>query len=109
MPPRRPACNTPPVLCRHHHRVVRLDPATRAPRATPETVFPGERQFLGTHAGNRARTGGRTGRPASSCACRAMARRLQHGRVQSYVLYILVGLAALAAWVFLGAMPPLTT
>jgi len=33
------------------------------------------------------------------------ARRLQHGRVQSYVLYILIGLAALAAWVFSGGAP----
>jgi hydrogenase-4 component B len=31
-----------------------------------------------------------------------MARRLQHGRVQSYVLYLLVGLAILAAWVFVS-------
>ncbi len=31
-----------------------------------------------------------------------MARRLQHGRVQSYVLYILIGLAALTAFVLLG-------
>jgi hydrogenase-4 component B len=34
-----------------------------------------------------------------------MARRLQHGQVQSYVLYILIGLAALAAWVFMGGAP----
>ncbi len=31
-----------------------------------------------------------------------MVRRLQHGRVQSYVLYLLVGLAILAAWVFMN-------
>jgi hydrogenase-4 component B len=29
----------------------------------------------------------------------SLVRRLQHGRVQSYVLYILIGLLALAAWV----------
>jgi hydrogenase-4 component B len=34
-----------------------------------------------------------------------MVRRLQHGRVQSYILYVLIGLAALAAWVFLGDAP----
>jgi hydrogenase-4 component B len=30
------------------------------------------------------------------------ARRLQHGRVQAYVLYLLVGLAALAVVVLVG-------
>ena len=34
-----------------------------------------------------------------------LARRLQHGRVQSYVLYILLGLLALAGWVCLGGVP----
>jgi len=32
----------------------------------------------------------------------SLVRRLQHGRVQAYVLYILIGLVALAAWVCLG-------
>jgi hypothetical protein len=32
-------------------------------------------------------------------------RRLQHGRVQSYVFYILVGLLALAAWVSIDRAP----
>ena len=32
-------------------------------------------------------------------------RSLQHGRVQSYVLYVLLGLLALAAWVCLGNPP----
>ena len=32
-------------------------------------------------------------------------RRLQHGRVQSYVLYLLIGAVILAAWVFLGGTP----
>jgi hydrogenase-4 component B len=32
-------------------------------------------------------------------------RRLQHGRVQSYVFYILVGLLALAAWVSIEGTP----
>jgi hydrogenase-4 component B len=31
-----------------------------------------------------------------------LARRLQHGRVQSYLLYLLIGLAALAVVVLLG-------
>lgn len=34
-----------------------------------------------------------------------LVRRLQHGRVQAYVLYILVGLATLGAWVFMGGPP----
>jgi hydrogenase-4 component B len=38
-----------------------------------------------------------------------MARRLQHGRVQSYVLYILIGLGMLAAWVFLRGLPSFAT
>ncbi len=33
------------------------------------------------------------------------ARRLQHGRVQAYVLYILIGLGILGAWVFIGGTP----
>jgi hydrogenase-4 component B len=45
--------------------------------------------------------------PAAGVIMRAsrVARRLQHGRVQSYVLYILIGLAILAAWVFMGGPP----
>jgi len=35
----------------------------------------------------------------------SLVRRLQHGRVQAYVLYILVGLVALAAWACLGGVP----
>ena len=38
----------------------------------------------------------------------SLVRRLQHGRVQAYVLYILIGLVALAVWVCLGVpLPPL--
>ena len=33
----------------------------------------------------------------------SLMRRLQHGQVQSYVLYILIGLLAMAAWVCYGA------
>ena len=42
--------------------------------------------------------------PASRLIMRGslVARRLQHGRAQSYVLYLLIGLAVLTAWVFLG-------
>jgi len=32
-------------------------------------------------------------------------RRLQHGRVQSYIFYVLIGLLALAAWVCLDGKP----
>jgi len=35
----------------------------------------------------------------------SLVRRLQHGRVQTYVLYILIGLVALAAWACLGGAP----
>jgi len=35
----------------------------------------------------------------------SLVRRLQHGRVQAYVLYILIGLVALAAWACLGGAP----
>jgi hydrogenase-4 component B len=35
----------------------------------------------------------------------SLTRRLQHGRVQSYVCYILIGLLALAAWVCLDGHP----
>jgi hydrogenase-4 component B len=35
----------------------------------------------------------------------SMARRLQHGRVQSYVFYILIVLLALATWLCLGSPP----
>jgi hydrogenase-4 component B len=45
--------------------------------------------------------------PAGGFVLRAAqaARRLQHGRVQSYVLYVLIGLAVLAAWVFMTDAP----
>lgn len=41
--------------------------------------------------------------PAAGLAMRLsrMVRRLQHGRVQSYVLYLLIGFAILTAWVFM--------
>ncbi|MEI6655613.1 MAG: proton-conducting transporter membrane subunit [Verrucomicrobiota bacterium] len=35
----------------------------------------------------------------------SIVRRLQHGRVQAYVLYILLGWVVLAVWVFLGGVP----
>jgi hypothetical protein len=34
-----------------------------------------------------------------------MVRRLQHGRAQTYMLYILIALLALAAWVCIEAKP----
>ena len=45
--------------------------------------------------------------PAGQAVLRvsSMVRRLQHGRVQAYVLYILIGLVALAAWACLGGEP----
>jgi hydrogenase-4 component B len=35
----------------------------------------------------------------------ALVRRLQHGRVQAYVMYILIGLVALAVWACLTGVP----
>jgi len=32
----------------------------------------------------------------------AAARRLQHGHLQAYLLYLVIGLAALAALIFIG-------
>jgi len=79
---------------RHEQRVETVFPvAASRSEHTPETVLE------------------RLVEPAGEIILRVsrMARRLQHGRVQSYVLYILVGLVILAAWVFLGALPPFTT
>jgi hydrogenase-4 component B len=45
--------------------------------------------------------------PAGAAVLRVsrLIRRLQHGRVQSYVLYILIGLVLLAAWLWLADRP----
>ncbi len=75
---------------RHEHRPEGAFPASASfAEHTPETVLE------------------RVVEPAGRLIMRAaqLARRLQHGRVQSYVLYILIGLAALTAWVFLGGAP----
>ena len=42
--------------------------------------------------------------PAGGLVMRAsqLVRRLQHGRVQFYILYVLLGVIVLAAWIFLG-------
>ena len=72
---------------RHEHRPVNVLPASAAyAEHTPETVLE------------------RVVEPAGRLVMRVarLARRFQHGRVQSYVLYVLIGLAALAAWVFTG-------
>ncbi len=71
---------------RHEHRPEGGGPASAGfSEHTPETVLE------------------RVVEPAAGWVMRAsrVARRLQHGRVQSYVLYVLAGLAILAAWVFL--------
>ena len=72
---------------RHEHRPVNVLPASAAfAEHTPETVLE------------------RVVEPAGRFVMRVarLARRFQHGRVQSYVLYVLIGLATLAAWVFTG-------
>ena len=71
----------------------------------PEVVFPPRRTSCGAHAGNGA--GKRLSNRLAALVMRVsqMARRLQHGRVQAYLLYMLIGVVALAAWVLLGGAP----
>lgn len=72
---------------RHEHLPEVLFPASAGfSEHTPETVLERVVEPLG----------------ATVVSMAQLTRRLQHGRVQSYVLYILIGLVALAAWVFLG-------
>lgn len=72
---------------RHEHRPEVHFPASAGfSEHTPETVLERVVEPLGAAVVRMAQ----------------LTRRLQHGRVQSYVLYILIGLVALAAWVFLG-------
>ena len=73
---------------RHEHRPTELFPSNASfSEHTPETVLEYAVE------------------PAGGVVMRlsAAARRLQHGRVQSYLLYLLIGLAALAVVVLLGA------
>ena len=70
----------------------------------PEVLFPDQREFRRAHAGNGAGTNRRAGRRLIMRVS-LMARRLQHGRVQAYILYLLVGLAALAALILWGGAP----
>ena len=70
---------------RHEHRVDTHFPVTASlTDHTPETVL----ECLVEPAGGLIMRVSR------------MIRRLQHGRVQSYVLYVIIGLSILAAWVF---------
>jgi hydrogenase-4 component B len=72
---------------RHEHRAEVLLPVSASfTEHTPETVLE------------------RIVEPAGGVVMRisAAARSLQHGRVQSYLLYLLIGLAALAVLVLLG-------
>jgi hydrogenase-4 component B len=72
---------------RHEQRVEEFFPQTASrSEHTPETVLE------------------RVVEPVGGVIMRAsrLARRLQHGRVQAYVLYILIGLGILAAWAFLA-------
>jgi hydrogenase-4 component B len=75
---------------RHEHRPEVLFPASASSTEhTPETVL---EQIV---------------EPAGGMILRIslMARRLQHGRVQAYILYVLVGVAALAALILWGGVP----
>lgn len=79
---------------RHEQRAETVFPATASrSEHTPETVLERVVQPVGGLILSVSR----------------MARRLQHGRVQSYVLYILIGLVILAVWAFLSALPPFAT
>jgi hydrogenase-4 component B len=72
---------------RHEHRLDELFPVSASrTEHTPETVLERVVEPVGRIVMRVSRT----------------VRRLQHGRVQSYVFYILVVLAALIAWVFMG-------
>ena len=63
----------------------------------PEECVPGQCEFLGAHAGNGAGknhpAGGRLVMRVSSAA-----RSLQHGRVQAYLLYLLIGVGRCPGW-----------
>lgn len=73
---------------RHEHRPTEILPVSaNISDHTPETVL----EYAVEPAGGMVMQLSR------------LARRLQHGRVQSYLLYVLIGLAALAVVVLLGA------
>ncbi len=67
----------------------------------PEGLFPGSADFT-EHTPETVLE--KVVQPAGALVMRASraARRLQHGRVQSYLLYLLIGLAALTVVVLLG-------
>ncbi len=72
---------------RHEHRPEEVFPARASfSQHTPETVLEYTIEPTGSVVMQVART----------------ARRFQHGRVQSYLLYLLLGLGALAAMVWIG-------
>lgn len=77
------------ILCpvRHEHR--------------PETLFPGTASLI-VHTPETVLE--RVVAPIARAVLRlsAAARRLQHGRVQAYVFYLLAGIGALAAWLLIG-------
>ncbi|MCU0780714.1 MAG: hypothetical protein MUF04_06380 [Akkermansiaceae bacterium] len=75
---------------RHGHPVASEFPQTaRHSQHTPETVL----ERIVVPAG------------ATVLLVSRLIRRLQHGRVQAYVLYILIGLVLLAAWLWLADRP----
>jgi hydrogenase-4 component B len=80
-----------------------LDPRCHrdCPEGTPDQAFPSHASFE-EHTPDVVleRVVGPAGAVAMKLACAA--RRLQHGRLQAYLFYIVVGLAALAALVFSG-------
>ena len=69
----------------------------------PKTIFPARAEFV-EHTPETVLE--HVVEPAGSLVMRVClaVRRLQHGRVQSYILYLLIGLAALALLVILGGM-----
>ncbi|HET7535951.1 MAG TPA: NADH-quinone oxidoreductase subunit H, partial [Candidatus Didemnitutus sp.] len=72
---------------RHEDRLEKIFPTTaNREEHTPETVL----EHIVEPAG------------AVILRAAAAARRLQHGRLQAYLLYLLVGLAALAGLVMIG-------
>lgn len=70
----------------------------------PEAVFP-DRAGLSQHTPETVLE--RVVEPVGAMVMRVsqIVRRFQHGRVQSYILYVLVGLVVLATWVLMRSTP----
>ena len=86
------------VLRGHHLRVVWLDFAARATRAAAWRHFPARGDRILEHIPETVLE--RVIGPLSAVIMKsnAVMRRLQHGSLQSYIVYVLAGLIALGFW-----------